>query len=530
MPRAFRDFGQDEDGGMLPFAMTLLLIMMTVGGLAVDVMRHEEKRVLLQQTLDRSVLAAASLRQELDPEAVVNDFFEKAGLAQYLTSVTVDEGLNFRSVSAEADADTNPFFMHMMGIDQLTVSAGSGAEERISNVEVSLVLDVSYSMLGSRINGLRPAAREFVSTIIGNSEPERASISIVPYNAQVNLGPNLMAQFTTVPVQSRSYCLELPATAFNSISLSRTTSFTHNGHFDPWTSASGNSSASTFNARGSSNMFNCSYMYSASSSANHVLPLSNNITALHNKINGLTVDGNTSIDLGVKWGALLLDPAARSVTTGLVSSGTVLPTFVNRPLDFNNQETIKVLVVMTDGQNTTEFRLRSPYNGTGLSDVYRRNSDGQVQVYFNRSGTTSDYFNPVSGSWTSTVPTAPTWTRLTWAEVFDRWSVYHVAQHFFARPRGSNQSTWYNNLMEQVSAPKNSNLQSICSAAKNAGILIYTIAYEAPYDGQTQLRNCASGDPATNEGSYYYPAIGSDQIATVFRSIANQISFLRLTQ
>ncbi|MEH7829488.1 VWA domain-containing protein [Gemmobacter denitrificans] len=522
MPRAFRDFGQDEDGGMLPFAMTLLLIMMTVGGLAVDVMRHEEKRVLLQQTLDRSVLAAASLRQELDPEAVVNDFFEKAGLAQYLTSVTVDEGLNFRSVSAEADADTNPFFMHMMGIDQLTVSAGSGAEERISNVEVSLVLDISGSMAGSRINGLRPAAREFVSTILNNSEPGRATISIVPYSAQVNLGTDLMAQFNATQVQNKTYCVELPSGVFSSISLSTGTSFVHNGHFDPFNNYSSQSYANNTNA----SMFNCSY-HSTAPSANTVLALSGDIPTLHNKINALVVEGNTSIDLGVKWGALLLDPAARTVTAGLVSRNAVQPQFANRPLNFNNQETIKVLVVMTDGQNTTEYRLKAPYNGTGLSDVYR-NSSGQVSVYYDRANTSYDYYRPASNNWATAAYSNS--TRLTWPQVFERWNVSHVAYYFFARPRNQNYNTWVSNLMESIWSDKNSKLQTICSAAKNAGILVYTIAYEAPYDGQTQLRNCASGDPTTNEGTYYYPAIGSDQIATVFRSIANQISFLRLTQ
>ena len=97
-------FTRDESGSMTPFTMMMFFLMLLIGGLAVDVMRHERTRVRLQQTLDNSVLAAAARSQTLDPEHVVEDYFEKAGLSEYLMSVTVEQGLNFRSVFADAKA------------------------------------------------------------------------------------------------------------------------------------------------------------------------------------------------------------------------------------------------------------------------------------------------------------------------------------------------------------------------------------------------------------------------------------------
>ena len=70
-------------------------------GMAVDLMRYEQTRTTLQHTLDRSTLAAASLSQDLNAIDVVNDYFEKAGLLQYLTNVQVDEGINFKEVTAQ---------------------------------------------------------------------------------------------------------------------------------------------------------------------------------------------------------------------------------------------------------------------------------------------------------------------------------------------------------------------------------------------------------------------------------------------
>ena len=66
-------FRKAEDGSLTLLALLLVVMMIMMGGLAVDIMRYEATRTTLQNTLDRATLASASLRQTLDPEAVVND-------------------------------------------------------------------------------------------------------------------------------------------------------------------------------------------------------------------------------------------------------------------------------------------------------------------------------------------------------------------------------------------------------------------------------------------------------------------------
>ncbi|WP_050526808.1 VWA domain-containing protein [Pseudorhodobacter aquimaris] len=502
-----RGFMRQEDGALLIFGIVLFVLMAMLGGLSVDLMRYEQRRTELQHTLDRSVLAAAAISQRLEPNAVVTDYFDKAGLSEYLENVSSDTGLNYRSVTASAKSTLKPFFMHLIGVDSLTPAAASGAEQRISNIEVSLVLDISGSMRGSRIDNLRPAAREFVTAVLASSSPGRVSISVVPYNAQVNIGRPMMNSFNVDAQHNHSSCIELPDSVFGSIDLSTTTKFQHNAHFDPYYTRSGASSL----------LYNC-----PPQSGNEVVTLSQSTTDLHNSINSLYADGNTSIDVGVKWGALLLNQNANSVISDMVTAGEVAATFSNRPLDADATQTLKVLVVMTDGENTTEYKINDPYN-SGLSNIWRNDDTGRVSVYFNRYGD-NDWWWPRTKKWNSYRDGGNDDARqLEWPEVWEEYSVRYVAQYFYATPLDQNATSWRNTFMNWVSSSKNNRLQQICSAAKTAGIVVYGIGFEAPTNGRNQLRACASTE------SHYFDASGLE-ISSAFRAIANNISQLRLTQ
>ena len=107
---------------------------------------------------------AASLDQKLVPQNVVEDCVEKAGLGDKITAINVTDTTNSRGVQIFARADADPFFMHMIGIDELQVPARARAEQKITNLELSLVLDVSGSMAGAKLTNLKAAASDFVET------------------------------------------------------------------------------------------------------------------------------------------------------------------------------------------------------------------------------------------------------------------------------------------------------------------------------------------------------------------------------
>jgi Flp pilus assembly protein TadG len=503
-------FAKGEDGSLLVLGMMMFLIMAMMGGLAIDLMRYEQRRTQLQQTLDRSVLAAAAMNQKLTGESVVTDYFAKAGMADKLDSVLVDKGDNYRIVTATASSKMDTYFMHMMGVDELEADTAAVAEQRVSNIEVSMVLDISGSMGGSRINKLRPAAKEFVTTVLAAAEAGHVSISIVPYNAQVDIGKSMMDSFNVNDNHAYSACVELPDSAFTTNDLSTTTAYVQNAHFDPYNYTSGSSNM----------LYNC-----PPQSGNIVTPPTDSESDLHAAITNLVVGGNTSIDVGVKWGAYLLNHNANSVIKNLVTAGKVPSKFNNRPLDPVTEDVLKVLVVMTDGENTTEYKINDPYN-SGNSNIFVHKTNDRVSVYFDRPNTTSDWWWPRTNSWNTDRDGGGKdnkYNNLTWPEVWKEYSVTYVAYHFYALALNENYNNWRNTFMTSVYSNKDTRLQQICTAAKSQNIVIYGIGFEAPSNGRTQVRNCASSS------AHYFDASGLE-ISSAFRAIANNISQLRLTQ
>ena len=205
------------------FSVFMFLIILFLGALGVDLMRFEMERAKLQSTLDRAVLAAADIDQSLDPAMVVNDYFTKSGLGGSVTGVTVTQGLGYRSVSATARKSVSTQLVHMLGIESMSAPASGAAEERVDNVEISLVLDISGSMgSNNRMTNLRSAGHEFIDAIFDNSAANKVSLSIVPYNGQVNIGPDLIDKYNITHRHTNTYCVDLPSSVYNTAALSPT--------------------------------------------------------------------------------------------------------------------------------------------------------------------------------------------------------------------------------------------------------------------------------------------------------------------
>lgn len=528
-----RLFHRAEDGSLSIFALILFVLMAMMGGIAVDMMRHEQRRTALQQTVDRSVLAAASLNQTLDPTAVVNDYFAKAGLSQYLSGVTVTEGINFRTVQAQAQSDVDTFFMRMMGVPTLSVPAGSTAEQRISNVEISLVLDVSGSMQGTKLTNLKTAARNFVTRVLGPDIERRISISIVPYNGQVNLGQNLRQKFNVSHLHGTPNvnCIDLPPTAYNSLTLSRTALMPQTAHADTFTPSNLTNTHVAIEGQQTNQTNN----WCPPRANNIVRPLGHAITTLHNQINALEAVGATSINAGMRWGLTLLDPAMRGMVTELVAENVVNASFLGRPFDWNDPETMKVVILMTDGEHFAEERVRDIYR-SGMSPIWFNASSNLFAIQHtsgrpSTAGSNQFWFpnrNSGAGEWRSAMLSG--YTQQTWPQVWARARVSHVAWQLYARALGTSNSTrstqydfWMNQFRQRTAvSDMNNQLEAVCNLAKAQGVTIYGIAFEAPDNGADVIEDCATDE-------HFYIAQGS-QIGMVFDSIASHISMLRLTQ
>lgn len=522
-------FGRDEDGALIIFALMLMWLMVVMGGVALDFMRFEATRTTLQNTLDRSTLAAASLTQTLNAEDVVRDYFAKAGMSSYLNSVTVTEGINFRNVDATASADSAPYFLPLVGINDLSAPGHSTAEQRVTNVEITLVLDVSGSMnSNNKLTNLKAAAKEFVDTVL-NSDPEhRIAIALVPFNGQVNLGPVLGAKYNrTLPNGAANVdCVDLPSSTYSQLGMSRTLAMPMTAAADTY---SGTNTTTSYVSATDSNyaVVNGANVWCPPLASNIVRLPSTNASTIKSQINGLTAIGATSINAGLNWGMALMDPDARPMFSQLISAGAISSDLSARPYDYTDKEAMKVIVLMTDGEHFAEERVANTYKG-GNSPIYR-SSDGYYSIYHATVSGSNKYWVPHKGTWQSTP-----WNSgvvQTWPQVWAKLRMSYVAWQFYARALGSSggtRTTIYNNQMDAfkdvtATGTMDTQLQTICTLSKNAGVTIYGIAFEAPTGGQAQISQCASS-PA-----HYFNAQGL-QIKTAFRTIASNISQLRLTQ
>jgi Flp pilus assembly protein TadG len=490
--RPLRQFADAEDGGMIVLGLFFFTLMIMIGGMAVDLMRFENSRTELQQTLDRSVLAAASLKQQRDPADVVEDYFAKAGLADKLMDVDADPSLSSRIVAAVGETSVPTFFMHMLDVKDLSTTVGATAEESVSNIEISLVLDISGSMRnGDQIGRLKVAAKEFFATVLDGDAATTTSINVVPYAGMVNVGPTLFTRFGGTRVHNESSCIELNSTDYTNMS-EPTGPRVQVAHFMNWTI-----DTATMN-------------WGWCPTDNAAIQIAqNNIGKLNTFVDNIRLHDGTGTHTGMKYGLMLLNPAMRSTFAAL--SGTeVPPQFADRPLNWSTSvgsDVQKYLIVMTDGNITEQVRPRN----VAFVDPDDDNLDNeQVQ-----NGTTTQWIN-------GNKVTVPVW-------VDDPDNVDGID---YPGWNGTN-LTYRKELLNQPSGNRTGALSSAsvnrdnfyrqCDLAKANGVTVYAIAFNATTQGKTEMTNCATS-------SAHYFSVTGVQISSAFAVIARNIRQLRLTQ
>ncbi|MGJ3230216.1 MAG: hypothetical protein ACFE0P_00285 [Oceanicaulis sp.] len=321
------------------FALSLSAMAAAVGG-GLDYSRSASVGSELQAALDSGVLAAASLTQDRDAQTVVRSYVE-AALSDHPTllgaltlEVQASTGLNSREVQASAAIAVPTSLLGLVGVKTLMVRREANAIEQVRDIEISLVLDISGSMSGSKIDALRDAAEEFIDVVLA-SNGGRTSVSVIPYNGGVRLPAYVNDQLIdgSRNQRERSGCPELGEDWPISIALPAN----ELDWLDWQNSDQNNNNSSSF----------------CPESNEESVFLRQDRDSLISLVRRLDAGGNTGLDVATAWGARALDPSWRGRLGG---------SFADRPADYDDEDTIKVLVVMTDGAATAQIR-RERVNG-----------------------------------------------------------------------------------------------------------------------------------------------------------------------
>ncbi len=478
----YRQFSKSEDGTITIFALFMVFMMMIICGIGVDMMRHEMERTRIQAVADRAVLAAADLDQTQDPEFVVRDYFAKSGMADFVSDVQVDQGVNYRTVTVDASTTVKTMFMRHstpwesqgeddIGREFLYVPALSTAEEKVNKVEISMVLDISGSMRNNnKMVNLREAAGVFVDTVLTEANQDLISVNVVPYTAQVNAGRDI-AELMDLGVDlddensthDYSYCVDFDDAEFDNTAIYRDgfgshEPYEHMQHFEAGYSWLGNYD----------NLMHDRITNPGCPKQDfeEIQAYSQSPEILKANINQFQPRANTSIHLGMKWGVAMLDPAWRPFNAALT---TIDPAFVNRPSDYGTSDTLKTIILMTDGINVTTRRI------------------------------TEEAYNSQA-----------------WRQFWSNMPLYGVLQRY---------NVDWDDYRETKYTPAQADglLENICEAAKQKKIIIWSIGFEVNDHGADVMRDCASSP------SHFFRVEGIE-ITEAFASIARQINQLRLTQ
>ncbi|MCZ4353329.1 pilus assembly protein TadG-related protein [Roseovarius aestuarii] len=566
-------FCRDEDGAIVALTLFILILMLVAGGIATDLMRHEMERARLQNTLDTAVLAAAGAPFGSDPAAIVEDYFAKNGMSSYLNDIGDDDVValaNSTSISASADKSIDTYLLKLSGVDSLNIHAASKAERRVPHLEVSMVLDVSGSMRSnSKLTNLKTAAKQFVTTILSGSKPGEAVISVVPFSWDVTPGTNIYNALSVDTRQNYSTCLEFDANDYNTTAIDPNVEQTQMIY----------TSAAYSGGFGTSNL-NPVYRTCFTEEYNDILAFQIDETRLHTKIDSLQAEGNTSGNMGMKWGAALLDPKFAPVRTALAATQidpdevveegetpkmVVSDLVANVPAPYTEPETLKIIVMMGDGENTysNQFLPDSDYRGPNsylynvtweeqqFQYAYKKNNVSRIN--YNESKCSNRNWECVYESSTESAyylydPDDNYYLNLRDYDTISAWEFNNLASYldgYISTERLSWEMAWgmmspdfldktfrYYDAEDEFAGSglvsgyqKDLRMRSICSAIKNQGVIVYTIGFEVGVNStaETELKSCASSE------AHYYRAKGIN-ITDAFSSIASNVVNLRLTQ
>jgi len=376
-----RQFFEDTYGGITALTLTVFIVMMVSVGMAVDFMRHETYRVELQDALDRGVLAAAAFDQTIGAEETVRSYLKSTNFVkdcyQLDLPVSAVTTTGSRTITASATCELDTFFLKLVGMPKLDVKAIGSAIEGASMVEVSLVLDISTSMVMNNSNGtnetrlqvLKTSANQFLDRMFVAANNDRLSLSLIPFSGQVNAGPTAFNHFNSSRTHNYSNCIEFDSSDANYVA---------NGDSD-FTASSLNTMtrAPSAASRDQTQHFNYSVFVDYATNARSHGPIGvGNVgwgwcpsdtqqiayhqtdkDALKARINAMEAHEATGTYYGARWGAMLLDPTSNDLTGSLIAANEVDSDQSAVPRAFGDPEVQKFLILMGDGATTGQVRV-----------------------------------------------------------------------------------------------------------------------------------------------------------------------------
>ena len=388
-------FWGDKRGSISVYSGVMLTTLTAfAGSAAVDLVRHANIETQLQNAVETGVLAAASLDNARPTPEIIDDYIKanfKDENIQDGINVSILENertINARTIRVAARYDMPTSFMRLFGINILGANAEAEAVQSRTKVEIAMVLDVSSSMNGSKLEALQDAATDFVDAVSDDGNSSEVSINLVPYGGSVNIGEPLFDEHAALKNSANVDPSKAQYDIGRGVQDARFR-FTTGGNCLELEHNDFRGDLIPDHSRGQIPLL---YRYVVGNAwcpdeKSEAIFNSNNYEEIKERINEFSLSDGTGSDHGTAWGLNALSPEWRGKLGG---------DFANRPADYDDPKTLKVAIIMTDGGITAQIRQEDP----SVVDVTNGGDRNNRQNIYNRGnsshqigqGTASAYF------------------------------------------------------------------------------------------------------------------------------------------
>jgi Flp pilus assembly protein TadG len=381
--RHLRDFLDDQRGSTMVFFGLAVLMLTAAVGCAVDMARAEAVRSKLSLALDAAGLAAGATIDTDDVQTEASKYFNanfnSVGMDATVVSMTAVPNSDNSVIELNATVKLPTTLMRVMGFSNLTLTAASEITRTSKGMELVLVLDNTGSMNDpaggsqTKIQAAQQAATTLLNILYGgNATVPNLWVGLVPFSQAVNIGTGYTSWLDSTydatlnwATTSWGGCVESRSNGTNTPQYDITDDVPSTRPFREyyWPDDSSNNWITTSTYCSGRHSSNCTtttnYTYNSTHGPNlycpqAVTPMVAEKATVINGVNAMTAAGNTHIDLGLAWGWRLLSPSWRNLWGGEMNTNSL-------PLDYNTPLMNKVVVLMTDGDNTITNGYYSAY-------------------------------------------------------------------------------------------------------------------------------------------------------------------------